>query len=56
MKKPAKKPKEVRWQTHVYLDATDRAALESIAKRESRSVTAQITVFVRQGLAAAMLS
>jgi hypothetical protein len=53
MKKSVKKPAKTRWQTHVYLDADDRAALEALAKRESRSVTAQITVFVRLGLAAA---
>lgn len=51
MKKTAKKPVK-RWETHVRLDTADKTALEAIAKRESRSATAQIAVFVRQGISA----
>lgn len=51
MKKTAKKP-EKRWDTHVYLGESDRKALESVAHREARSITNQITVILRQFLAA----
>lgn len=36
--------------THIYLDFEIRKQLEAIAKREARSLTGQITVFIRQGI------
>lgn len=50
MEKTAKKP-EKRWDTHVYLGADDRAALEVMAKREDRSITKLITLILRKHLA-----
>lgn len=39
--------------THVYISMAEKKALEIIAEREARSVTRQIAVFIRQGLASA---
>lgn len=45
-----------RFETHVRLTQAEKRALEAIARREARSVTAQIAVYVRQGLAEAKLA
>lgn len=50
MKRKAKKTEEL-WGTHVRLSAADKEAVEAIASREARSITAQITIFIRAGLA-----
>lgn len=52
MTKPAKAPKKKIWDTHVYLNDAERRALEAIARREARSLTRQISVYIRRGLAA----
>jgi hypothetical protein len=43
----AKKSRDRRWQTHVYLDEDDYKQLREVADRESRSVTMQIQYYVR---------
>jgi hypothetical protein len=53
MKKTTKKAAQKTWDTHVYLAEADRRACEAIANREARSLTGQITVFIRQGIALA---
>ena len=40
------------FETHVRLTKPEKRGVEAIAKREDRSVTAQIAVLVRQGLKA----
>lgn len=53
MRKLSTKKSKPRWETHVRLTASEKKAVEAIAEREARSVTAQIALFVRQGLATA---
>lgn len=51
MRKPLKPRANEIWDTHVYLEESDRKAVENIANREERTITAQIKVFIRQGVA-----
>lgn len=50
MKKPSKKAKEPKWQTHVYLTDSQYKHLLQVSEEQCRSTTSQIEYFIRRGL------